>query len=291
MSGLQQEIVAEWLRVMCAHEQGSHDQPRDRLRSLRWGVDQISLSENPSHGGNQIVSVSGEGTQQAARRRTLEFLQIASVARLPIIVVDGAATLSRSPEACLRVADQLATFARELRRGLVVLALNEDEWQAGFNGLPSALEDRLTGIAIDLKALDCDEGQLLVQHRLGEEGVSQATTERYLQELRADWSDPMPTRAVLRWASAKWRRGQREGDKIAESGALQEEASAAKPMSNQLPSLFPQGEPKLAPRPVRRPFATHSPVSASASEGNEVADDRIRAAFLAKLEDESLSSS
>lgn len=248
--------ASEWLRVLCAYEQGHSDRPGDRWQSLQWGIRQISQEMRGGFGGGvQMLSVTSEGEQLAAKQRLREFLRLAGCVRLPVIAVDGIDVLVADPGACLRLGDLLTRVSAEVPRSLTAFSVNDDVWNAAFAGhLPGALVDRLSGRPVRLRGLGFAEAAAMVLARMEAVGIEAAAAERSLSVLnlaecvRAR-GEAIAPRELLRHCAARWEAlGEAQREALAGTGPSPE-ASAAGEAGVFVPSLFPGGDPKLAPPP------------------------------------------
>lgn len=238
--GFKATVAAEWLRVLCAYEQGQKDAPSARWQSLVWGVGQISQAmKGGFQDGVQVLSITSEGEQLSAKMRLFEFLSLLSAVRTPVIAVDHLDVLFRDVTSSLRLADVLTQLSANVPRSLVILSINEDVWNSGFrHHLPSALLDRMTGNTIRLQGVTLGGADQLVRARLEQTQFTPVQVGSFLAHanlarLINDAAAPVSPRAVLRHCSAKWKTF---------------DADQKKP-EVESPSLFPAGEPKLAPAP------------------------------------------
>ncbi|MDA0813304.1 MAG: hypothetical protein O3C21_13065, partial [Verrucomicrobia bacterium] len=285
-SGLSVESAGEWLRVLCGYEQGQDDSAAARWQSLQWGLRQISQTMQGCFAdGVQVVSITSEGEQLSAKERLIEFLRLVSVVKLPVITVDHIDVLYRDVATCLRLADMLSQIAAGTSRSVVILSANDDVWDKGFRyHLPSALVDRLTGSNIQLQGLPFAEAEDLIRCRLETLDFSPADIARFVRSTDLEvWVEKsgsnVSPRAVIRYCAARW-------DAFVSAENEDGQGAEAEPQS-----LFPSGDPKLAPAPKvvqkrpgsglapLRPLADSSPVAASAS------DRTVRIAFEARLGD------
>ncbi|MCB1097326.1 MAG: hypothetical protein KDN22_17260 [Verrucomicrobiae bacterium] len=285
-AGLTVESAGEWLRVLCAYEQGQNDSAAARWQSLQWGIRQISQTMQGGFAdGVQVLSVTAEGEQLSAKDRLVEFLRLTGVVKLPVITVDEMDVLYRDIAACLRLADVLAQIAAKVSRSLVILSANDDVWDKGFRyHLPSAVVDRLTGSMVRLRGLAFNEVEALVRSRLEEVDLSPSDITRFVRTTDlAQWVEnggaQISPRAVIRYCAARW-----DTFGAAESGAGLMAAAAP-------PSLFPSGDPKLAPAPratQKRPAVGLAPLkpivaSPAVEPQKSTGGDKLRAAFEARL--------
>ena len=96
----------------------------------------------------------------------VHFLQLLSLWRPVVILVDHLDAYYRNPEAGLKIASLLLDMA-EMDGVHVVLSLNQDVWQATFgHHLPSAMEDRLTASQMLLRGIGVVEAAELLRMRL-----------------------------------------------------------------------------------------------------------------------------
>ena len=295
-SGLSVESAGEWLRVLCAYEQGQDDSAAARWQSLQWGIRQISQTMQGGFAdGVQLLSVTAEGEQLSAKERLIEFLRLAGVVKMPVITVDDIDVLYRDVATCLRLADMLSQMAAKVSRAVVILSANDDVWDKAFRyHLPSALVDRLTGSTLRLRGLPFAEVEDLVRCRLEAVDFSPSDIARFVRSTDlAQWVDKsgpqVSPRAVIRYCAARW------GAFVAAESEGGQGAEAAPQ------SLFPSGDPKLAPAPKvvqKRPEGglnplkplSDSPLSDSPLSGSRdkrlavtASDQTVRTAYEARL--------
>ena len=240
------EVAMEWLRVLCAYEQGHEDSASARWQSLRWGIRQISQAMQGDYAdGVQVMTVTSESEQLGAKNRLSEFLRLIGLVKPTVVTVDEVDILIKEPRTCLRLADLLIQIASDVPRTVAILSTNDDLWNAAFrNHLPSAVLDRLTGCSIRLEGIGVEEAEALVRLRLESAGVVGGDADRFIavsgiRELFIDYSHSVSPRAVLRQCRRHW-------EEFGLSGVDGRDAGGDREF---VPSLFPDGDPKLAPAP------------------------------------------
>ncbi|MGK0187903.1 MAG: hypothetical protein ACI9R3_003694 [Verrucomicrobiales bacterium] len=257
LSGISADSASEWLRVLCAYEQGQNDAPSARWQALQWGIGQISQAmQGGFNDGVHVLSVTNESEQLSAKMRLIEFLKLQGIGRIPVIAVDHIDVLHRDVAACLRLADVLTQLTAAVPKSMAVLAVNEDVWNSGFRHyLPSAMGDRLTGSTIRLPGVTAQEAEALVRMRLEQAETAPANVERFIVHsgiirlIEASVA-PISPRAVLRHCSSRWN-----------TFSVTQSVDPVELVAKESPSLFAEGEPVLAQAPNTLPTAAVAAVA------------------------------
>lgn len=145
-----------------------------------------------------------------ARERLLQLLAIATASRPVVFLADGLDGFYDSPSAGMEIAEILTSLRENVNRSITVLLLNEEIWEAVFEGrLPTAWLDRITGESTKLRSLPPEVASDLVVSRLARIGVNGAVADEFVRQLSDDhlWIDAetkISPRIVLRQAREQW---------------------------------------------------------------------------------------
>jgi hypothetical protein len=207
--------VSHWLRVLLAYAQGVGEASGPRLEALRWAVSMNAGGSMGLTGGSFIIQESGS-PEAVAKEKLATLGRLMGIYRPIVFVIDHLDVFYRDGAAGLRIAYFVSELRRLLPRSLSVVSVNQDLWQASFQGhLPSALEDRLSGEMVALRGVTRDQAHQLLADRLAAAGVEAAERADFwvrvgLDEFFAAAGGRMiAPRAVLRHAAGCWAAGHR----------------------------------------------------------------------------------
>ena len=153
----------------------------------------------------------GTTPEMQARERFRVLGDILAGGRPVVYVADHLDAFYEDREGGLDIAAMLVDLAAMLRRGLVVLSVNDDLWHSVFNGhLPSAFEDRLSARRLVLEGVDIEGAWLLIADRMNRSGIPDDVAARFRGILRLEdcyaqaGQLKLSPRSVLRHARAIW---------------------------------------------------------------------------------------
>ncbi len=220
-----------------------------------------------------------QGDEATSKQSLHEFLRIATLPRPCILVADDLDGFYRNRDAGQHLAHMLLELAKMSPRLLVVIAANEDLWEASFGlHIASAYEDRLTAQRIRLGGLDDIRARQLVRNRLllaGHTSPQADEFDRYLalEDLLSSLGSPrvFSPRDILRYAASQWVR-YRAGEPSPRIPKQPDDAPAPKADKN-IP-LAPMPTPPQAWPEVRQECA--EPLATASPTGTEIFDELTR---------------
>ncbi|MEM9080046.1 MAG: hypothetical protein AAGC74_05070 [Verrucomicrobiota bacterium] len=138
-----------------------------------------------------VLSELNGQAASAVEERLQGLLSLLCLVEPTALIFDETEGLSNQPESALRVAAFLVQIRQACPRLTVLLSVNDDVWQTGFEALmPGGLRDRLTEHVVELKELSREEGEALLQDRFGAEAMEVSS--------QVDWSQPVYARELLK---------------------------------------------------------------------------------------------
>ncbi len=152
---------------------------------------------------------------ESARRTLLQLLQICSVERPVLMVIDHMDACYGQAEAGLDIARISVDISENVSNSVLILSLNYDLWRSIFaSKVPSAFADRINNERLQLSALTPPEARALVSGRLEQLGIENALANKFASRVEAvcDWSRDLQLhpRKVLRQAAEFWRQHRKE---------------------------------------------------------------------------------
>ena len=149
--------------------------------------------------------------QLDSKLKALDFCRLATLWRPVVFVIDHLDAFHGSPDAGRDIATLVSDLQYAVPGSLTVISSNEDVWESTFGtGLPSAIEDRLTGSVLHLSGMDASGAEALITERLAASGINEQRTEEFLSSIALDSFFPLlsqmaPYRRVplLRYAAGK----------------------------------------------------------------------------------------
>lgn len=210
-AGVAESDAEDWLRRFFAY---SHAAPGSAER------------------GELVAGWSAVADDAAARGGAVPLARLASAMRPLVFAIDHLDGFFRDTDAGLSAAYLMTELQRELPGAVTILSVNEDVWNATFlAGLPSALEDRITGRTLELGGLDADGAAAILRARLAKAGVEAERTTAFLAYLnigaviaRHATRGASP-RFILRHAAEQWEAFAKGGFRAPDAPAAADEAS------------------------------------------------------------------
>lgn len=204
--------------------------PTSRLRPSELGFWSRIFVDLNLRGDGALEPLRGLSTGEA-RERLLQLLAIATASRPVVFLADGLDGFYDSATAGMEIAEILTSLRENVSRSITVLMLNEEIWEAVFEGkLPTAWLDRITGESSKLRSIPPEVASDLIVSRLARVGINGAVAEEFVQKLGDEhlWIDAetkISPRIVLRQACEMWDLRGREILESSSSASVEEETA------------------------------------------------------------------
>ncbi len=211
-AGIAPERIGYWMRALFSYAEGYGDPAVRRAETLRWVLS--NPADAPTNPTGMELATVGRTTdpQLDSKLKALDFCRLATLWRPVVFVIDHLDAFHGSLEAGRDVATLVSDLQHSVPGALTVISSNEDVWESTFgSGLPSAIEDRLTGSVLRLTGMNVSGAMGLIETRLASAGVTSEVADRFLSALALEAffvskpENAISARAVLRFAAEKWK--------------------------------------------------------------------------------------
>ena len=210
-AGIAPERVGYWMRALFSYAEGYGDPAVRRTDTLRWVLS--NPADAPTNPTGMDLATVGRTTdaQLDSKLKTLDFCRLATLWRPVVFVIDHLDAFHGSPEAGRDIATLVSDLQYAVPGSLTVISSNEDVWDSTFgSGLPSAIEDRLTGSVLHLTGMDAVGAEALIAKRLATNDIDKEDADEFLSSISLGSlfagkpEGSVSARTILRYAAEKW---------------------------------------------------------------------------------------